>query len=115
MKFDAMCTSGFLATSTNHAKMYGLYPQKGSIAPGFDADIVIWDPNRKVVISQELMHHGADYTPYEGQLITGRPIMTILRGKVVMKDGEILGKPGDGGFLKRELSPYAAGGGQYAA
>jgi dihydroorotase-like cyclic amidohydrolase len=60
-------------TSTNHAKMYGLYPKKGSIALGFDADIVIWDPNRKETIRQELMHHGADYTPYEGRAVTGWP------------------------------------------
>lgn len=95
-------------TSTNHAKMYGLYPKKGSIAPGCDADIVIWDPNRKETIRQELMHHGSDYTPYEGQVVTGWPIMTILRGKVAMENGRILGAPGDGGFLKRGLSPYAA-------
>jgi len=94
-------------TSTNHAKIYGLYPKKGSIAPGFDADIVLWDPNRKETIRQELMHHGADYTPYEGLEVTGWPVMTVLRGKVVMQDGEILGEPGDGGFLKRSLSPYA--------
>ncbi|WP_336799147.1 dihydropyrimidinase [Kaistia sp. MMO-174] len=94
-------------TSTNHAKIYGLYPKKGSIAPGFDADIVLWDPNRKETIRQELMHHGADYTPYEGLEVTGWPVMTVLRGKVVMQDGEVLGEPGDGGFLKRSLSPYA--------
>jgi dihydropyrimidinase len=94
-------------TSTNHAKMYGLYPKKGSIAPGFDADIVIWDPNRKEVIRQEIMHHGADYTPYEGLAVTGWPIMTILRGKIAMEEGKILGAPGDGAFLKRDLSPFA--------
>jgi dihydropyrimidinase len=94
-------------TSTNHAKLYGLYPKKGSIAPGFDADIVLWDPNRKETISQGLMHHGADYTPYEGMEVTGWPVMTVLRGKVVMEDGQIVGEPGDGGFLKRSLSPYA--------
>jgi hypothetical protein len=93
--------------ATNHAKMYGLYPKKGSIAPGFDADIVIWDPNRKEVIRQEIMHHGADYTPYEGLAVTGWPIMTILRGKLAMEEGKILGAPGDGAFLKRDLSPYA--------
>jgi dihydropyrimidinase len=94
-------------TSTNHAKLYGLYPRKGSIAPGFDADIVLWDPKRRETISQSLMHHGADYTPYEGLAVTGWPVMTILRGKVVAEEGRILGEPGDGGFLKRELSPYA--------
>ena len=94
-------------TSTNHAKMYGLYPRKGSIAPGFDADLVLWDPNRKETIRQELMHHGADYTPYEGMAVTGWPVATYLRGMLVAEEGRIVGEPGDGGFLKRGLSPYA--------
>ncbi|WP_414474740.1 dihydropyrimidinase [Microvirga sp. M2] len=94
-------------TSTNHAKIYGLYPRKGSIAPGFDADIVLWDPQRKETIRQELMHHGADYTPYEGMTVTGWPVATILRGKLVAEEGKIIGEPGGGAFLKRELSPYA--------
>ncbi|MCW5713042.1 MAG: dihydropyrimidinase [Bauldia sp.] len=88
-------------TSTNHAKMYGLYPRKGSIAPGFDADLVLWDPQRKETIRQEILHHGADYTPYEGLAVTGWPVMTILRGKPVFEEGRILGEPGDGQFLKR--------------
>jgi dihydropyrimidinase len=95
-------------TSTNHARMYGLYPQKGSIAPGFDADLVLWDPTRRETIRQELLHHGADYTPYEGMKVTGWPVMTILRGKRVVENGAILGRPGDGQFLRRELSPYAS-------
>ena len=95
-------------TSTNHAKMYGLYPKKGSIAVGFDADIVLWDPNRKEVIRQEILHHGADYTPYEGIAVTGWPVSTILRGKVVAEEGKILGEPGDGAFLKRDFSPFAS-------
>jgi dihydropyrimidinase len=95
-------------TSTNHAKMYGLYPKKGAIAVGFDADIVLWDANRKQVIRQDVLHHGADYTPYEGLAVTGWPVMTILRGKVVAEEGKILGEPGDGSFLRRGLSPYAS-------
>ncbi len=76
--------------------MYGLYPDKGSIGVGFDADIVLWDPNRKETISQSLMHHGADYTPYEGLQVTGWPVMTLLRGKVVAEEGKIVGEKGDG-------------------
>jgi dihydropyrimidinase len=94
-------------TSTNHAKMYGMYPKKGSIGIGFDADVVLWDANRKETIRQDLMHHGPDYTPYEGLAVTGWPVMTILRGKVIAEEGKILGEPGDGTFLKRELSPFA--------
>ena len=95
-------------TSTNHAKMYGLYPEKGSIAPGFDADIVLWDPERQVTISQDLMHHGADYTPWEGFAVKGWPVMTLLRGRVAMKDGEVMAAAGDGKFLPRALSSAAA-------
>ena len=61
-------------TATNHAKLYGLYPRKGSIAIGADADIALWDPERRVTITQDLMHHGSDYTPYEGLEVTGWPV-----------------------------------------
>lgn len=94
-------------TSTNHAKIYGLYPEKGSIGVGFDADIVLWDPNRKETIRQEIMHHGSDYTPFEGIEVTGYPVMTILRGEVVCEEGRILGAKTAGRFLKRGISPYA--------
>ncbi len=94
-------------TSTNHAKMYGLYPQKGSIGVGFDADLVLWDPNRRETIRQEILHHGADYTPYEGMAVTGWPVMTILRGAVVCESGLVTAPAGNGRFLKRMRSPYA--------
>lgn len=94
-------------TSTNHAKMYGLYPRKGTIAPGADADIVLWDPKRREIIRQDILHHGSDYTPWEGFKVKGYPVMTILRGRPVMEEGKILGAPGDGVFLKRAKSPYA--------
>ena len=94
-------------TATNHAKMYGLYPHKGAIGVGFDADIVLWDPNRRETIRQAIMHHRADYTPYEGMAVTGWPVVTMLRGEVVAEDGRIVGEKGGGQFLKRELSPYA--------
>lgn len=66
---------------TNHAKMFGLYPRKGTIAVGSAADIAIWDPDRRLTISQATMHGGSDYTPYEGLDVEGWPITTILRGR----------------------------------
>lgn len=98
----------FVALSaTNHAKMYGLYPRKGSIAPGFDADITLWDAKRRETITQAKLHHGSDYTPWEGFDVVGWPVMTIARGQVVAEEGKIIGKPGDGVLLERGLSPYA--------
>jgi dihydropyrimidinase len=95
-------------TATNHAKTYGLYPKKGTIAVGSDADIAIWDPSRKLTIAQNLMHGGCDYTPYEGIAVTGWPVSTMLRGKFVVRDGKLVGKAGDGAYVAREKSPLAA-------
>lgn len=95
-------------TSTNHARMYGLYPRKGSIGVGFDADITLWDPSRKETIRQENLQHGADYTPWEGFEVTGWPVMVIANGKVSMDDGKILTEPGQGRVLERDISPFAA-------
>ena len=89
-------------TATNHAKMYGLYPRKGSIMIGADADIAIWDAGRKVRLSQDLMQHGSDYTPYEGFEVTGWPIKTLVRGELVADDGRIVGAPDSAEFLPRE-------------
>jgi dihydropyrimidinase len=77
-------------TSTNHARTYGL-AGKGSIAIGYDADIALWDPARKATLSQAGLHHGADYTPYEGIEITGWPVATMLRGRFIVRDGALLG------------------------
>lgn len=95
-------------TATNHAKTYGLYPKKGTIAVGGDADIAIWDPQRKVTISQSLMHGDCDYTPYEGLAVTGWPVSTMVRGQFVVRDGELVGKAGGGAYIPREKSPLAA-------
>ena len=76
-------------TSTNHAKRYGLYPQKGTIAIGSDADLVLWDADREVIITHSLRQDGCDYTPYEGLAVTGWPVRTLLRGETVMTDGQI--------------------------
>jgi dihydropyrimidinase len=94
-------------TATNHAKMYGLYPRKGSIMIGADADIAIWDAGKNVRLSQDLMQHGSDYTPYEGLEVTGWPIKTLVRGELVADDGRIVGAPGFGQFLPRETARRA--------
>jgi len=94
-------------TSTNHAKTYGLYPKKGTIAIGADADIAIWDPNREVTISQSLMHGGSDYTPFEGINVKGWPVSTMVRGQFVVRDGELTGALGAGQYVPRAKSDYA--------
>ena len=95
-------------SSTNHAKMYGLYPRKGSIGIGFDADIALWNPHRKETIRQDILHHGSDYTPWEGFEVTGWPVMTIARGTVVMDDGKIVGSKRHGQILSRHESDYVS-------
>lgn len=85
-------------TSTNPARMYGLYPRKGTIAVGADADLVIWDDQREVTISNERLHHAVDYTPYEGMKLTAWPALTISRGEVVW-DGSFRGRAGRGEFI----------------
>jgi dihydropyrimidinase len=87
-------------TATNHAKTYRL-ANKGSIAVGYDADIAIWDPNKAATLSQENLHHGADYTRYEGLEITGWPTATMLRGRFVVRDGKLVGRQGDGRYVSR--------------
>lgn len=95
-------------TATNPAKTYGLYPRKGTIAVGADADIAIWDLAVKQTLTHELLRDGADYTPYEGIEITGWPVHTLLRGRTVVRDGEVVGEKGLGRHLAREKSPFAA-------
>jgi dihydropyrimidinase len=87
--------------ATNHAKTYGLYPRKGTIAIGSDADIALWDPSRQMTITNANQHHGADYTPYEGMEVTGWPVLTMVRGQIVMRNGTLLGRPGHGLHLPR--------------
>ncbi|KAK0480775.1 dihydropyrimidinase [Armillaria novae-zelandiae] len=95
--------------STNAAKLYGMYPQKGTIQPGSDADLIIWrsDKSRKPYkIENSKLHHACDYTPYEGTVLEDWPRYTILRGKIVY-DGEsnkVLAPPGSGKFLQRGSS-----------
>ncbi|RWR26120.1 dihydropyrimidinase [Sinirhodobacter populi] len=95
-------------TATNPAKTYGLYPRKGTIAVGSDADIVIWDPDREVSLTHAMLRDGADYTPYEGRELRGWPVMTIVRGRKVAQDGEIIAPKGHGVYLERNRSPFAS-------
>ena len=95
-------------SATNHAKMYGLHPKKGTIAVGADADIAIWDPDRKVTIRQDILHHGSDYTPYEGIDVTGWPVTTIVRGETIVRDGALVGSPKAGQHVSRDRSAFAA-------
>lgn len=89
-------------TATNPAKAYGLHPRKGTIAVGSDADLVIWD-HRELTLSNTLLHHAADYTPYEGWVLKAWPAFTILRGDVVWDGESFLGSAGTGRFLPRAL------------
>ena len=89
-------------TSTNPAKLFGLYPKKGVLRPGSDADIVMLDPHKEVTITKSLLHENVDYTPYEGIEVTGWPVMTMVRGEIVVNDGELQKEPGFGRFVKRE-------------
>ena len=93
-------------TSTNAAKIFGLYPKKGTLKVGSDADIVLFDPERKVKITQQILHDNCDYTPYEGMELTGWPMMTLIRGTIVTENERLQVKPGFGQFLKRGKSMY---------
>ena len=88
-------------TSTSIAKIFGLYPNKGTIAPGADADLVIFDPNREHVFSTETSLMNVDYDLWAGQKVSGSPRQTLSRGTVVFDDGKILTRPGHGRFVKR--------------
>ena len=93
-------------TATTPAKMFGLYPQKGTIAVGADADIVIFDPNEKHIISVDNQHMRVDYSAYEGLEVTGKVKCVLTRGRIIVENGEYLGKPGDGRYLKRGTNQY---------
>jgi dihydropyrimidinase len=91
---------------TTPARMFGLYPRKGVIAPGSDADIVIYDPRARQTLSVATHHMNIDYSAYEGIEVTGRVVTTLLRGRAVIEDGEYRGTAGHGAFLARGLNQY---------
>ena len=87
-------------TATNAAKLYGLYPRKGSISVGADADIGIWAPDLEVTAQSASLHDNAGYCPYEGRRITGWPTTVVRRGEVVISNGKLLATRGSGQFLR---------------
>src|SRR4029453_9649235 len=106
--FDAMVSKGRLGlakfvelTATAPAKIYNLHPRKGSIAIGADADLVIWDPKRKVTLADGMLHDRTGYTPYAGRTVTGWPETVLRRGEVIVHSGKLAAKPGSGAFLPR--------------
>ena len=101
-------------TSTNVARLYGLFPRKGTIAVGADADLAIWDPGLERSVRYEDLHDLAGYTPYEGRTVTGWPTTVINRGRIVVSDNELRVEPGSGEFLVREKSEFARPLGQLA-
>jgi dihydropyrimidinase len=88
---------------SNPARIFGLYPKKGSLEPGADADLVFFDPDHEVTLTRAMLHEQVDYTPYEGFRLRGYPVMTLLRGRVIVEDGKFTGAPGDGQYLHRGL------------
>jgi len=88
--------------ATAPAKLFGLYPRKGTIAVGSDADLVVWDPNAEEVISADTHHMRVDYSMFEGIKVKGLPRVVMSRGKVVIENGKFVGKAGTGEFLKRK-------------
>jgi len=107
--WTAMVSSGkfsvneFVAlTSTNPAKIFGIHPQKGTLSPGSDADIVIWDPDKKVKYGTAYSHHRTDYNLYEGWELTGFPVRVISRGRSVVENGAWHGRAGDGRYTHRK-------------
>jgi dihydropyrimidinase len=88
-------------TSTSPARIFGLFPRKGTIAPGSDADIVIFDPDRTTMLSARTLHMKVDYNPYEGRTVTGAADTVLSRGRVVIENGTFAGRAGAGSFLKR--------------
>lgn len=87
--------------ATNPARLFGLFPRKGTIAVGSDADLVIWDAEARWTVDQRSLHHAADFTLYQGHAVRGRPKLVISRGEVIVEDGAFVGAAGRGHFIAR--------------
>jgi dihydropyrimidinase len=96
-------------TATNHAKMYGLAPRKGTIEVGSEADLAIWDPAKRVTLTAAMMKDNVGYTPYEGMTVTGWPTTVLSRGRIVVHNERLLAQRGSGKFVARGVpAPVAA-------
>ncbi len=93
--------------ATTPAKLFGLFPRKGTIAPGSDADLLIFDPEHTMTISAATQHQRVDYTPYEGMRVQGMPDTVLLRGQVIVRNGEYVGDKGGGQYLARKTFSVA--------
>jgi dihydropyrimidinase len=87
--------------ATNPAKLFGLYPRKGTVAVGSDADLVIFDPEKRVTITAASQHSKSDYNIFEGTEVTGSPEIVLLRGRVLVENDELVARPGIGQYVAR--------------
>ena len=94
-------------TSTAPAKLFGMYPRKGAITVGADADVVVYDPKREHTISAKTHHMDVDYSCYEGRSVRGGADVVLSRGSVVVRNGEFTGRKGAGNFVKRAAADFA--------
>ena len=102
--------------ATNPAKLFGLYPRKGTLAVGSDADIVVFDPEKRVTISAATHHSRFDYNLYEGTEVIGSPEIVLLRGNVLVENGELVASPGIGQYVARaKFGEELAGSGRAVA
>jgi dihydropyrimidinase len=97
-----MTRSHFVAlTATNPAKLFGMYPKKGTLAVGSDADIVLWDGDAQHTVAAATHHSAIDYNLFEGYQVRGKPVKVLLRGRVVVDGDQLLAEPGSGRFVHR--------------
>jgi dihydropyrimidinase len=91
-------------TATNAARTFGLFPNKGTIAVGADADIAIWDPDETRLVSLSDQHDAMDYTPFEGMEVTGWPRTVLSRGRRIVEEGALVAEAGSGRFIRRRTA-----------
>ena len=97
-----MCFSITVLRGSNPAKIFGLYPRKGTIAVGSDADLVLFDPRKTEVIDERTLHSRAGYDPFHAFKVSGVPVLTVSRGEIIARNGKLLSQPGRGEHLLRE-------------